>query len=62
MMPSNCRQAEQQLTSSWILMRAGNLGVPTTSEWLNGVMAPGSRIGIDPVSNDDYFCFHFLTF
>ncbi|KAK6143916.1 hypothetical protein DH2020_024264 [Rehmannia glutinosa] len=41
-------QAEQQLTSSWILMRAGNLGVPTTSEWLNGVMAPGSRIGIDP--------------
>ncbi|KAI3448635.1 hypothetical protein Pfo_005300 [Paulownia fortunei] len=41
-------QAEQQLTSSWILMRAGNLGVPTTSEWLNGVMAPGCRIGIDP--------------
>ncbi|KAL3631673.1 Aminopeptidase P2 [Castilleja foliolosa] len=41
-------QAEQQLTSSWILMRASNLGVPTTSEWLNSVMAPGSRIGIDP--------------
>ncbi|CAA0815562.1 Metallopeptidase M24 family protein [Striga hermonthica] len=41
-------QAEQQLNSSWILMRAGNLGVPSTSEWLNGVMAPGSRIGIDP--------------
>lgn len=31
-------------------MRAGNLGVPTTSEWLNGVLAPGSRVGIDPVS------------
>lgn len=41
-------QAEQQLNSSWILMRAGNLGVPTTSEWLNGVLTPGSRIGIDP--------------
>lgn len=32
-------------------MRAGNLGVPTSSEWLNGVLTPGSRIGIDPVSN-----------
>ncbi|XP_057778182.1 aminopeptidase P2 [Salvia miltiorrhiza] len=41
-------QAEQQLPSSWILMRAGNLGVPTVSEWLNGVLAPGSRVGIDP--------------
>ncbi|KAH6826573.1 Metallopeptidase M24 family protein [Perilla frutescens var. hirtella] len=41
-------QAEQQLSSSWILMRAGNLGVPSTSEWLNGVLAPGSRVGIDP--------------
>lgn len=29
-------------------MRAGNLGVPTTSEWLNDVLAPGCRIGIDP--------------
>lgn len=41
-------QAEQQLGSSWILMRAGNMGVPTTSEWLNSVLAPGCRIGIDP--------------
>ncbi|KAG6427300.1 hypothetical protein SASPL_111542 [Salvia splendens] len=41
-------QAEQQLHSGWILMRAGNLGVPTTSEWLNGILAPGSRVGIDP--------------
>lgn len=48
-------QAEKQLSSSWILMRAGNLGVPTTSEWLNGVLAPGCRIGIDPVSNMTYF-------
>lgn len=32
-------------------MRAGNLGVPTTSEWLNDVLAPGGRVGIDPVSN-----------
>ncbi|XP_051123417.1 aminopeptidase P2 [Andrographis paniculata] len=41
-------QAEKQLSSSWILMRAGNLGVPTTGEWLNGVLAPGCRVGIDP--------------
>ncbi|KAL5566074.1 hypothetical protein UlMin_029238 [Ulmus minor] len=41
-------QAEKQLSSSWILMRAGNLGVPTTSEWLNDVLAPGGKIGIDP--------------
>ncbi|XP_047315787.1 aminopeptidase P2 [Impatiens glandulifera] len=41
-------QAEKQLTSSWALMRAGNFGVPTTSEWLNDVLAPGGRIGIDP--------------
>ncbi|XP_052194614.1 aminopeptidase P2 isoform X4 [Diospyros lotus] len=41
-------QAEKQLSSSWILMRAGNLGVPTTSEWLNNVLAPGCKVGIDP--------------
>lgn len=32
-------------------MRAGNFGVPITSEWLNDVLAPGGRVGIDPVSN-----------
>lgn len=31
-------------------MRAGNLGVPTASEWLNDVLAPGCRVGIDPVT------------
>lgn len=31
-------------------MRAGNPGVPTASEWLNDVLAPGGRVGIDPVS------------
>ncbi|XWS57538.1 hypothetical protein CRYUN_Cryun09bG0183100 [Craigia yunnanensis] len=41
-------QAEKQLSSSWILMRAGNLGVPETSEWLNDILAPGGRVGIDP--------------
>ncbi|KAL1831946.1 hypothetical protein ACET3Z_001597 [Daucus carota] len=41
-------QAEKQLNSSWTLMRAGNPGVPSTSEWLNNVLSPGSRIGIDP--------------
>jgi Xaa-Pro aminopeptidase len=32
-------------------MRAGNPGVPTTSEWLNDVLAPGAKVGVDPVSN-----------
>ncbi|XP_057960476.1 aminopeptidase P2 [Malania oleifera] len=41
-------QAEKQLSSSWVLMRAGNFGVPTIGEWLNDVLAPGCRIGIDP--------------
>ncbi|XP_021859471.1 aminopeptidase P2 [Spinacia oleracea] len=41
-------QAEKQLSSDWILMRAGNMGVPTLSEWLNDVLPPGSRVGIDP--------------
>nr|XP_043620664.1 aminopeptidase P2 [Erigeron canadensis] len=41
-------QAEKQLSPSWILMRAGNWGVPNTTEWLNDVLAPGGRIGIDP--------------
>ncbi|XP_052194624.1 aminopeptidase P2 isoform X11 [Diospyros lotus] len=45
-------QAEKQLSSSWILMRAGNLGVPTTSEWLNNVLASGCKVGIDPRGND----------
>lgn len=30
-------------------MRAGNMGVPTMSEWLDDVLTPGSRVGIDPV-------------
>ncbi|XP_010546700.1 PREDICTED: probable Xaa-Pro aminopeptidase P [Tarenaya hassleriana] len=41
-------QAEKQLSSSWILMRTGNLGVPTASEWITDVLAPGGRVGIDP--------------
>lgn len=56
-----CKQAEKQLNSSWVLMRAGNLGVPTPSEWLNTVLAPGCRIGIDPVSNAQ-ICFQICAF
>ncbi|XP_068647791.1 aminopeptidase P2 [Aristolochia californica] len=41
-------QAEKQLNSNWILMRSGNVGVPTTCEWLNDVLDPGCRIGMDP--------------
>lgn len=46
-----CNQAEKQLSSSWVLMRAGNLGVPSTIEWLTDVLPSGGRVGIDPVSN-----------
>ncbi|KAF2307235.1 hypothetical protein GH714_025641 [Hevea brasiliensis] len=45
-------QAEKQLNSSWILMRAGNLGVPNTIEWLNDVLPPGAKVGIDPRGSD----------
>ncbi|CAM8928443.1 unnamed protein product [Rhodiola kirilowii] len=41
-------QAEKQLNASWTLMRAGSQGVPTTSEWLNDVLSPGCKVGIDP--------------
>ncbi|CAN6440887.1 unnamed protein product [Victoria cruziana] len=41
-------QAENQLGPDWILMRMMNPGVPTIAEWLNDVLLPGCRIGIDP--------------
>eukprot|EP00252_Welwitschia_mirabilis_P023369 TRINITY_DN6584_c0_g1_i1.p1 TRINITY_DN6584_c0_g1~~TRINITY_DN6584_c0_g1_i1.p1 ORF type:complete len:717 (-),score=142.42 TRINITY_DN6584_c0_g1_i1:201-2351(-) len=41
-------QAENQLGPGWMLMRAGNTGVPTISEWLTDVLSPGSSVGIDP--------------
>ncbi|XP_078429989.1 metallopeptidase M24 family protein isoform X2 [Wolffia australiana] len=41
-------QAEKELSQDWVLMRSGTIGVPTTSEWLNDVLTPGSRVGIDP--------------
>ncbi|ONM52316.1 Metallopeptidase M24 family protein [Zea mays] len=41
-------QAEKELSHHWTLMRSGNHGVPTTSEWLNDVLPSGCRVGIDP--------------
>ncbi|CAL5089281.1 unnamed protein product [Urochloa decumbens] len=41
-------QAEKELSHGWTLMRSGNHGVPTTSEWLNDVLPSGCRVGIDP--------------
>ncbi|KAF5822381.1 putative xaa-Pro aminopeptidase [Helianthus annuus] len=49
-----CR-AEKQLSSSWTLMRSGSSGVPSTAEWLNDVLAPGSRIDIDPGAVSFFF-------
>ncbi|KAL6639077.1 hypothetical protein ACP70R_022807 [Stipagrostis hirtigluma subsp. patula] len=42
-------QAEKELSHEWTLMRSGNHGVPTTSEWLNDVLPSGCRVGIDPL-------------
>lgn len=39
-------------------MRSGNFGVPTTTEWLNEVLPPGCKIGVDPV-RFHYFCWSF---
>ena len=55
-------QVEKQLSSNWILMWAGNYGVPTTSEWLNDVLAPGCRIGIDPFLLDGGMARHLASF
>jgi hypothetical protein len=44
-------QAAKELSRDWTLMRSGTHGVPTTSEWLNDILPPGARIGIDPVSS-----------
>ncbi|XP_020580003.1 probable Xaa-Pro aminopeptidase P isoform X2 [Phalaenopsis equestris] len=41
-------QAEKQLGRDWTLMRSGNLGVPTITEWLNESLPPGCKIGVDP--------------
>ncbi|KAF3330158.1 Xaa-Pro aminopeptidase P [Carex littledalei] len=41
-------QAEKELSTDWTLMRSGTVGVPTTTEWLNYILPPGARIGIDP--------------
>ncbi|XP_006657547.2 aminopeptidase P2 [Oryza brachyantha] len=41
-------QAEKELSHDWTLMRSGNHGVPTTSEWLKEVLPSGCRVGIDP--------------
>ncbi|XP_066398896.1 aminopeptidase P2-like [Miscanthus floridulus] len=41
-------QAEKELGHHWTLMRSGNHGIPTTSEWLNDVLPSGCRVGIDP--------------
>ncbi|CAO1626091.1 unnamed protein product [Parajaminaea phylloscopi] len=50
-------QAEQQLTPSvWKLMKQGEEGVPTWSEYLTGSLPPGTTIGIDAslVAISDY--------
>ncbi|KAJ3064860.1 hypothetical protein HDU99_004341, partial [Rhizoclosmatium hyalinum] len=41
-------QASKQLDSNWILQKSGLAGVPTKEEWLNKVLEPNSKVGIDP--------------
>ncbi|KAJ3075797.1 hypothetical protein HDU98_006888 [Podochytrium sp. JEL0797] len=41
-------QASKQLDNNWTLMKSGLSGVPTKEEWLNKVLSPNSKVGIDP--------------
>ncbi|KAI9324572.1 peptidase M24, structural domain-containing protein [Obelidium mucronatum] len=41
-------QASKQLDTNWILQKSGLAGVPSKEEWLNKVLAPNSKVGIDP--------------
>ncbi|KAJ3079226.1 hypothetical protein HK102_003939 [Quaeritorhiza haematococci] len=41
-------QASKQLDENWTLMKSGLPDVPTKEEWLLKVLAPRSRVGIDP--------------
>jgi len=40
-------QGEQQLSSEWMLMRAGNKGVPEINDWLVSELQSGSVVGVD---------------
>lgn len=41
-------QAERQLNKqNWILMKQYQTGTPTIGEWLNKVLRPGSKVGVD---------------
>lgn len=42
-------QADHQIDHSfWTLMRQGLANIPSQSEWLNSVLPPNSRVGVDP--------------
>ncbi|KAL3884061.1 hypothetical protein ACJMK2_030284 [Sinanodonta woodiana] len=41
-------QAEAELDCNWILMRQGESGVPTITEWLLTVLPANSKVGVSP--------------
>ncbi|KAJ3025590.1 UNVERIFIED_CONTAM: hypothetical protein HDU68_006959 [Siphonaria sp. JEL0065] len=41
-------QASKELDNNWILQKSGLSGVPSKEEWLNKVLEPNSKVGIDP--------------
>lgn len=41
-------QADQQLDCNWILMKLGEAGAPSLTEWLRSELKPGYRVGADP--------------
>lgn len=41
-------QADDQLNCDWLLMKHGQLDVPTEAEWLKQNLKPGARVGVDP--------------
>lgn len=40
-------QAEKQLDTNWVLMKAGVKGTPSKEEWLGRVLPAGSKVGVD---------------
>ncbi|TPX77230.1 hypothetical protein CcCBS67573_g01472 [Chytriomyces confervae] len=41
-------QASKELDTNWTLQKSGIAGVPSKEDWLNKVLEPNSKVGIDP--------------
>ncbi|XP_013414158.1 xaa-Pro aminopeptidase 1 isoform X2 [Lingula anatina] len=41
-------QAEAELDCNWILMKQGETGVPSSTEWLGSLLSAGDKVGANP--------------